>query len=208
MKRGRRAGTFRRLISALLCVLAVGVLVGLHASVSVAAKGSAPSAKPPSLPEPLTREAIRELVARLSDQEVRQLLLAQLDKAAAPAPAQAEGGMSAASMARDTDRLRARVGDVLRAAPSVPGELVAAIRQFSEGGPYGRLQFPLACVFFAALLAAGGIVETRVARLLATVRRGLEDGSVSTFGGQVGRVLLRLTLDLPSGRRRRRRHRD
>ncbi len=186
----------RRFIPGLLCVLAVGVLVGFTAGVSAAAKGDAPSAKPPALPEPLTREAIRELVARLSDQEVRQLLIGQLDKAAAPAPAQSGGGMSAASMARDTDRLRDRAGNLLRAAPTVPGELVAAIRRFSEGGPYGQLQFPLACVFFAALLAIGGIVETLVARLLATVRRGLEDGAASTFGAQVGRVLLRLTLDL------------
>jgi small-conductance mechanosensitive channel len=143
----------------------------------------------------LTREAIRELVARLSDQEVRQLLLAQLDKAAAPA-AQSGGDMSAASMARDTDRLRARLGEVLQAVPRVPGELGAAIARFSAGGRYGHRQFPVACVFFVALLAIGGLVERFIARLLAPVRRGLEAGEGETFGAQVGRVLLRLTLDL------------
>jgi hypothetical protein len=39
----------------------------------------------PKLPEPLTRDAIRELVSRLSDGEVRALLIQQLDRAAAPA---------------------------------------------------------------------------------------------------------------------------
>ena len=66
-------------LAALVCVLAL-----LPAVVAAAAQ-PAGSEKPASvkLPEPLTREAIRELVARLSDAEVRELLLAQLDKAAA-----------------------------------------------------------------------------------------------------------------------------
>jgi len=170
--------------------------MGLPADVSGATKAGGTPAKTVTLPEPLTREAIRELVARLSDDEVRQLLLAQLDKAAVPAPAQSGGDMSTASMARDSERLRDRAAALLRAAPTVPGELMSAVHRFAEGGPYGQLQFPLVCVFIAVLLAAGGIVETIVARLLATVRRGLEEGEVNTFGAQVGRVLLRLTLDL------------
>jgi moderate conductance mechanosensitive channel len=36
------------------------------------------------LPDPLTPEAIRELIARMSDAEVRQLVIAQLDRAATP----------------------------------------------------------------------------------------------------------------------------
>ena len=38
------------------------------------------SAAAAPLPEPLTREALRDLVARLSDAEVRTMLLAQLDR--------------------------------------------------------------------------------------------------------------------------------
>ena len=64
--------------------------LGRSSLLPLAAVGRRPSrpqrtkAAPVELPEPLTREAIRELVARLSDAEVRELLLAQLDKAAAP----------------------------------------------------------------------------------------------------------------------------
>ena len=74
-------------LAALVCVLAL-----LPAVVAAAAQ-PAGSEKPASvkLPEPLTREAIRELVARLSDAEVRELLLAQLDKAAAPEADQGGG---------------------------------------------------------------------------------------------------------------------
>ncbi len=191
-----RPGISQMCLAAILVGLFLGLLVGLPAGVSAAAKAGGTPSKTVALPEPLTHEAIRELVARLSDQEVRQLLLAQLDKAAAPAPTMPGNGSPAAGLEREADLIRSRVGVVLRAAPTVPGELGAAVRRFSEGGRYGRLQLPLLCVFFAVLLAVGGLVETFVGRLLATVRRGLEDGEVHTFGAQVGRVLLRLTLDL------------
>jgi small-conductance mechanosensitive channel len=167
--------------------------VAVTAGVSAAAKSGG---QPAALPEPLTHEAIRELVARLSDQEVRQLLVAQLDKAAAPAPAKSEEGSPAAGLAREAHLIRVRVGGVLRAAPAVPGELGAAVRRFSEGSRYGDGHLPLVCVVFAVLLAIGGIVETLVARLLADVRRRLEEGEADTFGAQAGRVLLRLILDL------------
>jgi small-conductance mechanosensitive channel len=191
-----QTGILRKGISGLLLVLAVGLLVGLTADVSDAAKAAGTPAKTVVLPEPLTHEAIRELVARLTDDEVRQLLLAQLDKAAAPAPPKADEGLSAASLEQEADLIRSRLGSVLRAAPTVPGELMAAVRRFSEGGRYGHLQLPVGCVFFALMLVGGGLVETVLGRLLATVRGGLEDGEVKTFGAQVGRVLLRLTLDL------------
>ena len=185
--------TSPRVLRSLLHVLAVGLLVALTAGVSAAAKSGG---QPAALPEPLTHEAIRELVARLSDQEVRQLLMAQLDKAAAPAPAKSEEGSPAAGLAREAHLIRVRVGAVLRAAPTVPGELGAAVRRFSEGSRYGDGHLPLVCVIFAVMLALGGFVETLVARLLADVRRRLEEGEADTFGAQAGRVLLRLILDL------------
>ena len=61
------------------------------------------------MPEPLTHESVRELVSRLSDEEVRKLLLDQLDRAAAPAKAKGDKGMSGmveenAGMVRDAAR--------------------------------------------------------------------------------------------------------
>jgi small-conductance mechanosensitive channel len=193
---GRRGcGALIRGSLGLFLVLVPSLLV-LPAGVSAAAKAGGTPAKTVTLPEPLTHEAIRELVARLSDDEVRQLLLAQLDKAAAPNPPKAEQGSPAANIEREADLIHGRVTAVLRAAPTVPGELMAAVRRFSEGGRYGSLQLPVGCVFFALMLAGGGLVETVLGRLLTAVRRGLEGGEVKTFGAQVGRVLLRLTLDL------------
>jgi small-conductance mechanosensitive channel len=192
---GQRHATLPRGLRALsVLALAVCLLVGLSAETAAAAKAGDQASKPPTLPEPLTREAIRELVARLSDAEVRQLLVAQLDKAATPDTTQPGAGMSAAMMAGHTDRLRARIGAVLRAAPTVPGELWAAVNRYSAGGRSGQLA--IVCGFFAVLLAIGGLVEWLVGRLLADVRQRLRAGGEDTFGAQAGRVLLRLLLDL------------
>ena len=182
-------------ISGLLLVFVVSLLLGLPAAVSAAGRAGGTPAKTVMLPEPLTHEAIRELVARLSDDEVRQLLLAQLDKVAAPAPPKDQGS-PATNIEREADLIRDRVAAVLRAAPTVPGELTAAVHRFSEGGRFGALQLPVVCAYFALLLVGGGLVETVLGRLLVTVHQGLEEGEVKTFGAQVVRVLLRLTLDL------------
>src|SRR5262249_22177588 len=65
----------------------VGLALALLLALAGLAQAQDAKKAPPSpkLPEPLTHDAIRELVARLSDVEVRQLLIAQLDRAAVPA---------------------------------------------------------------------------------------------------------------------------
>ena len=45
--------------------------------------GSAPTAAPVEIPEHLTQEQVRDLIARLSDDQVRELVISQLDKLAA-----------------------------------------------------------------------------------------------------------------------------
>ena len=76
-----------------LVILAVAL--STLAVVALPALEAVGAEKAVKLPDPLTKEAIRELVSRLSDAEVRELLLAQLDKAAAPADAKADGSMAA-----------------------------------------------------------------------------------------------------------------
>jgi small-conductance mechanosensitive channel len=144
------------------------------------------------LPKPLTRETIRELVARLSDAEVRELLLAQLDKAAAPATGQAAAPM-ATGLAGEMDRTRSELGAVLRAAPGVPAALGEAVRRFSEGrSPY---QLLLVTVLFAVLLALGWIAERLVGWLLADVRSRLERPGEGD-GAEGGALVVRTILDL------------
>ncbi len=149
--------------------------------------------KPVKLPEPLTREAIRELVSRLSDAEVRELLLAQLDKAAAPATGQAAAPM-AAGLAGDMDRTRGELGAMLRAAPGLPAALGAAVSRFSEGRPPYHLL--LVAALFAVMLALGWIVERLVRWLLADVRARLERSPGEGSGMEAGGLVVRAGLDL------------
>jgi hypothetical protein len=63
--------------------LAAAALVQPAAALAKGQEGKAAEAKEQKLPDPLTHEVIRELTSRLTDAEVRQLLIQQLDRAAA-----------------------------------------------------------------------------------------------------------------------------
>ena len=164
-------------------------LLSMTASETAGADKAA-AGKAVELPEPLTKEAIRELVARLSDAEVRALLLGQLDKAAAPAGAEA-GGSMAAGLAGDMDRARTELGAVLRAGPALPAAFGDAVRQFSEGRE--RYHLLLVAALFAGMLALAWIAERLVGRLLAGVRARLDQGAGEGGGGS---LLIRFALDL------------
>ena len=81
-----------RLIVAGLLALAVAG-IGIDPAF---AQSKSSKAKPDAtaLPEPLTHDSVRELVSRLSDEDVRKLLIDQLDRSAAPAKAKGDKGMS------------------------------------------------------------------------------------------------------------------
>ena len=95
--------------------------IALAPSVSYAkTKEAEHKAAPAKLPEPLTHDAIRELVSRLSDSEVRALLIQQLDRAAAPA---SKGDTSMVmSMESETQRARARMDELFGAPRSQPSD--------------------------------------------------------------------------------------
>jgi small-conductance mechanosensitive channel len=173
-------------LAALVCLLLV---IPIAAS---AASKSGGSKKGVELPEPLTKEAIRELVSRLSDEEVRDLLLMQLDKAAAPAAAKTAGSM-AGGLAGEMDRTRSEIGAVLRAAPDATAELAGAVARYSEGR--SSYQLLIVIVLFIVMLVLGRIAEGLVGRLLADVRGRLESHAESS-GVEVGGLVVRFVLEL------------
>ena len=178
-------------LAALVCVLS---LLPLAAAAAAQPAGSekAPAVE---LPEPLTRDAIRELVARLSDEEVRELLLAQLDKAAAP-PADA-GGRAHGRRPRGERRPRPD-----RARRHAPGRARATrprwarrSARFSEGRPpvppaaRGR---PASSSCWRSAGSPSGWSR----RLLAGVRGRLERSADDAPGVEAGSLVIRLVLDL------------
>ena len=155
-------------------VAVLAIALSMCPVLGMPARDAAADEKAVKLPEPLTRDAIRELVARLSDAEVRQLLLSQLDKAAAPEEKSAEDSM-ATGLAGDVDRARTEFGAVLRAGPQVSGALADAVARFSEGRqPFHLL---LVAFLFAVMLLLGWLAERLAGRLLRDLRTRLGDGT-------------------------------
>jgi small-conductance mechanosensitive channel len=176
-------------LAALVCALWILPLVAAAATPPAGSEKAAAVA----LPQPLTRDAIRELVARLSDGEVRELLLAQLDKAAVPAADQGAAPM-ATGLAATMDRARTEIGAVLRSWREVPAALGAAVARFSEGRSPSHLL--LVASLFVVMLALGWIAERLVGRLLAGVRGRLDRSQGDGLGVDAGGLLIRVVLDL------------
>lgn len=149
------------------------------------------AAKPVELPQPLTREAIRELVARLSDAEVRQLLLTQLDKAAAPSPEGA--GSMEAGLVGDMHQARTEIGAVLASWPTIPAAIGDSVRSFSMGRAPSHLL--LVGALFAVMLGVAWLAERLVGWLLGGVVARLDRGSAEASGAS-GNPLIRAVLDL------------
>ncbi len=171
------------------------VFVGLGAPGWSVAHAQAQPGKAAMLPEPLTPEAIRELVARLSDAEVRKLLIDQLDKAAASAPGASKTKLPMAEdMAGRMDTLRSRAAAVLASAPRVPREVRAAVARFSEGR--SAYHIVLVALFLVVMVLVGSGAERLVSRLSAGVRRGLEAMPPEGFAAQAAALLLRALLGL------------
>ncbi len=105
------------------------------AAQSAAAQGAQVAV--PALPEQLTPETVRELVARLSDDEVRALLLARLDAVASQQAAQPE--RSFASRVADTwAAVTANWVEVVRDVPEIVTIQARAFSTFAERfGPGG-----------------------------------------------------------------------
>jgi hypothetical protein len=110
--------TARCLVVALLLCAGLGEAHGQNPE-AAAQSAAAPAGEPAAIPEPLTREALRDLPARLSDAQVRELLIAQLDKEIAAAPAAGSDGYVDKLEAEATN-LRQAWGRMLAAVPDLP----------------------------------------------------------------------------------------
>jgi small-conductance mechanosensitive channel len=133
-----------------LALLAFTATHLVHAATSEA-PAKAPSAE---ATKPLTRDEVRELVARLSDAEVRKLLIDQLDRGtAAPAKAAPPSGMLG-TMATGLTQLRTRGAEIAAAALSLPAATAALFGKLVEGiNPLVML------LLLAAMFAAGALAE-------------------------------------------------
>ncbi|MEQ8348613.1 MAG: mechanosensitive ion channel family protein [Sneathiellaceae bacterium] len=152
-------------------------------------------APPPQIePGDLTRPEIRELMSRLSDDDVRQLLLQQLDKSAA-----AEDPATQISLAEQietgTHLIHTRLAALLDSTPEVPGTLQLLPARLAASGGLGHALLILAIVL-AAGLAARWLWRRRLrGHQEQRARRSAEAGATMTFAALVDSIV-RLVLEL------------
>lgn len=139
------------LLASLLVALCV-VAPPLHAQPIAPTTGTAATATTPAIdPGTLTRPEIRDLMSRLSDDEVRSMLLDQLDRGAVQATGARIGLVE--QIEANADRVRDGLSEVLAATPRVPANLALLVTRLNESGGFGSAILALVIVLAGGLLA-------------------------------------------------------
>ena len=145
------------------------------------------------IPETLTRSEVRDLLARLSDDEVRQVLIRQLDKVAAADEAAKQGSLEQSLMDM-LPRARARLELTTAALPTLPEVGVNVEEALSQGQGLGR--FAKILLYTALIFALGAAVEWGFRRMF-TQFGAAPDSTVSPSVTARGFILcMRLVRDL------------
>ena len=150
-----------------------------------------------ALPGTWTKESARDVLSRLSDEQVRTLLLDQLDKSATSAPPSpgAGAGMSgvAGTMDANAGMARARVGELYDALLALPATTREAIARLTDGASAGIWTLGS---YFIVMLVVGWLVERAYDYGLRRYRRGLSNAPAPTFAARAFQLALGLVLDL------------
>lgn len=166
--------------------------------------GVAPGAAAVKLPDRLTNEEINSLMASLSDAQVRQLLIAQLKKAAAEPPrakesAEPRHGIIARfwqALGEKPALLGTRLRFMFSGISAVPKEVSLALDRVTDGrGPSRLLEMLLGVI---AVIGLGLFMEWVFRRLTVKARGRIE--TAPSAGGlfKLGRMALRTLFDLVS----------
>ncbi|WP_419787100.1 mechanosensitive ion channel domain-containing protein [Pseudodesulfovibrio sp.] len=181
----------------LFVLLSAGFLFGTAFAADSGARGSADSAT--VIPADATPDQVRSILAAMSDEQVRQLLLNEL-RNAAPAsakPQQPEVVRALQHAKRIVHAVRARLVELLSGDTAAPRLLPEALRESISGRgvyPPGRLALGLAMV-----LAVWLVVRWLLGRRLSGVRFAMEDAEPgASLPARLGRLLARAGLDIGS----------
>lgn len=161
--RGRMLQSLR-MLPVLVCLAAALVLAD-----GAAAQVSPPVGQPAvALPDPLTPAAVREMVSRLSDEQVRQLLLERLDAVARAGTTEAGPGFLEWTRAALRGVI-GNVGDAVRQLPNLGRSMATVWDQFVR--PRGFAGLALLVGWLAATVGAGLLVEAVARRAVGRWRR-------------------------------------
>jgi small-conductance mechanosensitive channel len=196
----------------IVAVLAVAVAgIGLATAPAFAAvPAPAPATQPVALPDHLTRESVRELLSRLSDQQVRVLLIEQLDRAVTQAPASTVGagmfgmpGMTqmagmAGMVASNTGTLRERLAALYAAfvaLPSTMHDVAVALTKSADEGATAMTEPRRNAGYLAAMLACGWIAQRAYVYALRHFRARLMHTPGATYFARAFQLGVGLAID-------------
>jgi small-conductance mechanosensitive channel len=182
---------FDRMCRALAaCLLAVAVVAA--APTFAQGKSSKPKHDPTTLPEPLTHDSIRELVSRLSDEDVRKLLINQLDRAAVPGKGK-DAAMSG-MVEHNAGMIRERSSELKDAFLAFPTTLREVVAKLDE--PDGPSVLGLLAALIVGILLIGWVAERIYHRALRNYRKRLGPPATESFSARAFRLGMVLVLDL------------
>jgi len=185
------AQLLRTLLPSMIAALMLAGLAGpVHAKDAAKAK---PAAAPVELPQPLTPEAIRELVSRLSDQQVRALLIEQLDRGAVKQKVDATMGDMVGAMGEESATMRERAAVILGAVGALPAALRLVVTRLTD--ERGALHLLEIVGGILAMLLVGWVVETAFRRLVRAPLERVRQGPTSSFSAAAARVVLNVVLE-------------
>ena len=119
-----------------------------------------------------TESLIRDLVARLSDAEVRSILLERLDQKAKEQRLDAAGGPGTIQeLQLFAQKIRARLVSFISAWPATPGEISKAIDKFVDGRPASTIWLILLGSF--VMIVSGAVAEWIFVRLTRKARANI-----------------------------------
>ena len=184
------------ILVALVCLLSG--LTGTHTALGAAGSGSgSKSVEAAIIPPDATPSQLNEIMASLSDEQVRRLLLAELQKNAAPPAPPEETGLAASihTLKKGAAFVRQRFEYLFSGASAAPRELPKALAAALAGSdelPPGKL---LLAVVVLSVLWVGAIFIFK--RKTKQIRKSISAvGEEAAWYTRMGRLFLRALLDL------------
>lgn len=156
--------------------------------------GSEAAGEPSVLAENLTPEERRDLLARLSDGQVRQILIDFLDQRAGDGAGAGSEGMISNFELR-AHAVRERLAVVLESTPRLPDLFVETFDHIAPPGRGAGFLFIL-IAGFAFIFGAGAVAEYGFRHLTQKVRAEINQATPATTAGKAGYLVLRVVLDL------------
>ncbi len=148
------------------------------------------------LPRDLTREEVRDLLSRLSDDQVRAVLLAQLDKAATAAGTEADFDARKNLFERAHERfalISDRLGATLTAGDELRGAPARFWSQITVGGTESGL---LVLLEYALFFVVAWLAEHLYTRATRSIGRQSPAPGEDSIGARVGILVIRAAVEV------------